>query len=312
MRIHPLASFPQCNRSTPAMVDERWTDALSITRMRFRLMASRHSAFYTPFLSCIGFLRDEGHEVAYNVLAPKQRTYALLRDGEVDIVQSAVSSNWPLREQGMEPLPVHFAQINQRDGFFLAGRQAEPEFQWKNLEGKMLLADHGRQPLVMLKYAAKLNGADWTRIKAVDAGAPDKMAAAFRGGRGDYVHLQGPVGAGEILVSVGASMPAVAFSSLCCARPYQKTEAYRLFLETYGRAREWTRTAPAGEIAAKVASFFPDVAGEALAETIGRYQGIGCWEGGIEITRDLYEQALNVFQSAGAIAWRHRYEEVVG
>jgi hypothetical protein len=189
--------------------------------MRFRIMASRHSAFYTPLLTCIAFLREDGHEVSYSVLGRGQRSYALLRDGQIDIMQSAVSSNWPLREQGIEPLPVHFAQINQRDGFFIVGRQPESDFPLKNLEGKTLIADHGSQPLVMLKYALKYNGVDWKRIKVVDSGSPDQMEATFRSGTGDYIHLQAPVMAGEILASVGASMPPVAFSSLCCARAFQ-------------------------------------------------------------------------------------------
>jgi NitT/TauT family transport system substrate-binding protein len=280
--------------------------------MLIRIMTSRHSAFYSPLLTCIQLLREEGHEVPYSVLAPQQRSYALLRDRAIDIMQSAVSSNWKPREQGIEPLPVHFAQINQRDGFFIAGRQADPEFQWKTLEGKTLLADHGLQPLVMLKYAVKHNGADWKQIKVIDAGTPDKMASAFNAGTGDYVHLQGPVTAGEVIVSVGASMPPVAFSSLCCTRSYRETEGYRTFLKTYARAREWVRMAPAEEVAAKEAGFFPGIGRELLTTTVRRYQEVGCWEGGIEITRDLYEQALTVFQSAGAIAWRHSYEEVVG
>src|SRR5579862_3082672 len=203
--------------------------------MPLRIMASRHSAFYSPLLYCIRLLQKEGREVSYGVLEPGQLTYALIRDGAVDIVQSAVSSNWKPRERGVEPLPVHFAQINQRDGFFIVGRRPEPEFHWKNLEGKTLLADHGLQPLVMLKYAVKHNGVDWNQIKITDAGTPEKMEAAFLAGAADYVHLQGPVVAGEILASVGASMPPVAFSSLCCARGYQKTEGYRIFLKTYER-----------------------------------------------------------------------------
>lgn len=106
-------------------------------------------------------------------------------------------------------------------------------------------------------------------------------------------------------------MPAVAFSSLCCDRSYQKTETYRTFLKAYERAKAWVQTAPAAEVAAAEASFFPQVSAEALALAVGSYQSLGCWEGGIEIPRDLYEQALNVFQSAGEITWRHRYEEVV-
>lgn len=280
--------------------------------MLIRIMASRHSAFYSPLLACIAFLRDEGHQVPYNVLGPKQRSYALLRDGEIDIMQSAVSSNWKPREQGIEPLPVHFAQINQRDGFFIVGRQPDLEFQWKALEGRTLLADHGLQPLTMLKYAIKQNGVEWGKIKVIDAGTPEKMQAAFIGGAADYVHLQGPVVVGEVIASVGASMPPVAFSSLCCARSYQKTDGYRTFLKTYERAKDWVRTAPAEEIAEKEGAFFPGVTTDALSAAVKRYQDLGCWDGGIGIPKELYEQALNVFQSEGGITWRHGYEEVVG
>jgi NitT/TauT family transport system substrate-binding protein len=280
--------------------------------MTFRIMASRHSAFYSPLLCSVQLLRDEGHEVPYSVLGAAQRGYVLLRDGQVDIMQSAVSSNWNPRERGVEPLPIHFAQINQRDGFFLVGRQPDPEFEWKHLEGRTLLADHGLQPLVMLKYAVRHNGADWDKIRVVDAGTPDKMEAAFRAGRGDYLHLQAPILTGEVVVSVGASTPPVAFSSLCCAREYQKTPQFRSFLKVYERAREWVRSAPAEEVATTEASFFPGIPPDALTDAIKRYRDLGCWGGGIEIPRDLYEQALNVFQSARAIAWRHRYEEVVG
>lgn len=278
--------------------------------MPLRIMASRHSAFYSPLLCAIRFLRDEGQDVAYSVLAEGQRSHVLIRDGEVDIMQSAVSSNWKPRERGVEPLPVHFAQINCRDGFFLVGRQPDSAFEWKKLEGKTLLADHGLQPLVMLQYAVRQNGADWNKIKVIDARTPDKMEAAFAAGSGDYLHQQAPVAAGEVVIAVGASVPVVAFSSLCCARAFLKTASYKSFLTTYTRAREWVRSAPPAEVAAAVASFFPGSA--TLPDAITRYQALGCWEGTIEIPRDGYEQALNIFQAAGEITWRHRYDEVVG
>src|SRR4051794_12491235 len=213
--------------------------------MRIRIMAARHSAFYSPLLGCIHLLRAEGHDVPYSVLAPGQRSHALIRDGVIDIMQSAVSSNWNAREMGVEPLPVHFAQINQRDGFFLVARTPEPDFEWKRLEGRTLLADHGPQPLAMLKYAVHHNGVDWKKIRVVNAREPEKMAAAFAAGQGDYLHQQAPIGTGTPAVSVGASMPPVAFSSLCCSREFQKTEPYRAFLATYAKAREWVRSAPA-------------------------------------------------------------------
>ena len=267
--------------------------------MRIRVTASRHSAFYSPLLSCVNLLRSEGHDVPYGVLAPGQRSYALIRDGATDVMQSAVSSNWNAREMGVEPLPVHFAQINQRDGFFLVAREPEPGFEWKQLEGRALLADQGAQPLAMLKYAAGHNGVELKKINVV------------RSGSADYLHQQAPIANGDVVVSVGASMPPVAFSSLCCSREYQKSEGYRVFLKAYAKGREWVRTAPAGEVAQQLADFFAGVAAERLTDAIVLYQALGCWDGGIEIPRDLYEQALTVFQATGAVAWRHRYEEVV-
>jgi NitT/TauT family transport system substrate-binding protein len=287
--------------------------------MPLRIMVSRHSAFYSPLISTIagGFLQAVGIQATYDVLRPGQRSQALIRDGIVDVMQSAVSSNWKLIESGETPRPVHFAQINRRDGFLLAGRRADPDFQWKKLEGTTLLADHGLQPLVMLKYAVHYNGADWSKIRVVDAGSPDAMEARFRAGEGDYVHLQAPAphqmakdGAGFVVASVGRAMPEVAFSSLCASAEFLRTDTARAFLQAYGEARQWVREAPATEVAAREANFFPGIGIDVLAAAIEAYQGLGCWAGGLAIPEDLYEQALTVFEYAGEIRRRHPYSEV--
>jgi NitT/TauT family transport system substrate-binding protein len=287
--------------------------------MPLRIMVSRHSVFYSPLIGAIagGFLERRGLAVEYSVLAKGQRSSALIRQGSVDIMQSAVSSNWGPMEKGESPLPVHFAQINQRDGFFLVAREPDPAFAWNKLAQQAVLADHAAQPFVMLKYAARSNGLDWARVDAIDAGAPEEMARAFRQGRGAYVHLQSPAahqlecdGAGRVVASVGASMPPVAFSSLCCSRDFAKTETFWKFVEAYTEARNWVRSAPAGEVARAEAGFFEENSIEALTAGIQRYQAVGCWEGDVRIPRDLYEQALNVFHAEGVIARRYPYEEV--
>ena len=74
--------------------------------------------------------------------------------------------------------------------------------------------------------------------------------------------------------------------------------------------KEWICRAAPEEIAGREASFFPGVSLRALAAAVARYQNLGCWSGGVEIPRDLYEQALNVFEWAGEIRKRHTYEAV--
>ena len=226
--------------------------------MLIRILVSRHASFYSPLLAAVtaGFLQHEGLEPAYSVL-PKDRTARdMIRKLEVDVVQAAVSSSWGPLEKGERDLPLHFAQINQRDGFFLAGREPDPAFQWKKLEGRTLLADHGGQPLTMLKYAAHCQGVDWRKIDVVDAGSVEEIDAAFRGGRGDYVHQQGPAPQqleverlGYVVAAVGDAMPEVAFSSLMASREFLQSQTAVAFTRAYRRARSWVMEAPADEIA---------------------------------------------------------------
>ena len=285
-----------------------------------RIMVARHSTFYSPLLLAIGagFLGQEGIKASYSVLPAGCRSHDLLRNREVDIMQSAVSSNWGPMEKGERDLPVHFAQINQRDGFFFVGRARDSSFRWSKLEGKQVLADHGSQPLAMLRYAAYYQGVDYRKIEWINAGNPEEMDAAFRVGRGDYVHLQGPAAQqlesdsiGCIVASVGEAMPPVAFSSLMASRAFLKTETAKAFVKAFQKAKKWVNQAPVEEIARAEASFFPGVDLQILTASIARYRKLGCWAGDVDIPRALYEQALNVFLHCGAISRRHAYEEVV-
>ncbi len=288
-------------------------------RTKIGIMASRHSAFYSPLIGVMagGFLKEEGLEADYAVLQPGQRSREMLARGAVDVMQSAVGSNWGPLEQGETGLPVHFAQINRRDGFFLAGRKPGPDFQWKRLEGATLLADHGRQPLLMLRYAAHAQGVDWSKVQLIDAGSVEEMDRLFRGGQGDYIHQQGPApqqletdGAGYVVASVGEAMPEVAFSSLLATRGFLASANAKAFVRAYGKSRQWAREAPPEEIADREASFFPGIHRTTLAATIGRYQRLGTWDGDLAIPEELYDQALEVFLFGGAITRRHAYDQV--
>ena len=280
--------------------------------MTIRITASRHTAFYSPLICTMaaGFLEKHGLEFTYNVLPLGETAAGMIREGKTDVMQSAPSTNWAKMDKGEIGFPLHFALINQRDGFFLFGRTQS--FDWKDLEGKALLADHGSQPLAMLRYAIHCNGVDWGKIDVVNAGSPAEMTAAFRAGKGDFVHLQAPVPElqDQSVASVGASMPPNAFSTLCASREFITGETCRTFAKAFSEAKEWIRQISPDEIAAKEASYFPGIGESALAAAITQYKSIGVWNGGIEIPRDLYEQSLNVFESTGAVKQRHSYDAV--
>jgi NitT/TauT family transport system substrate-binding protein len=233
-------------------------------------------------------------------------------------MQAAVSTSWDPLSKGIRDIPVHFAQINQRDGFFIARRPARHAFEWRRLEGSRLLADHAQQPLAMLKYGLHRVGVDWNRMEMINAGSPEAMEQAFRDGAGDYVHLQGPApqqlekdGVAEIVAALGEAVPPVAFSSLMATRAFLQTAKAAAFMRAYRRALRFVIEGAAEDIAQSEASFFPRVSKDALTAAIVSYQRLGTWRPDPAITRQQYEAAMDVFIYAGVFKQRYAYDDVV-
>src|SRR5262245_33077922 len=153
---------------------------------------SRFSAFYSPLIATMagGFLAEEGLEGKHSVSPVGTSAIAGLVNGTVHVCQSAPSQGFGPLEKGQTPPAVHFAQINEMDGFFLTARRPDPAFTWDKLKAAKVLVDHGGQPLAMFKYACHRRGLDYSATGAVDV-ASGQMDQAFRKGEGDYIHQQG-------------------------------------------------------------------------------------------------------------------------
>ncbi len=289
---------------------------------RINIMALRHSAFYSPLLLSIagGYLRDEGLAPVYSVATPEHTVPGSIAAGTCDVAQSAVATSFAALERHESIDLVHFAQINGRDGFFLVGRHADPDFSWSSMRGRRVLVDHFFQPLAMFRYALHRNGLAFGDIGAINAGDVDAIERAFREGQGDFVHLQGPApqqlerdGVGYVLAAVGDAIGPVAFSSLCARRDWLATDAARAFMRAYRRGLAHAIDGDAGEIAALLneAGFFPGIDPEVLAATAAAYQRLGCWQRDPAIPPADYAHLLEVFEYSGLITRRHPYAAAI-
>ncbi|CAJ1393203.1 unnamed protein product [Effrenium voratum] len=277
-----------------------------------RVTALRHSAFYSPLL----FAEKEGLQPHYAPSTPEKPAVQQLQSGEAHVSQLAVAASFASLEKAEKQDLVHFANINERDGFFLVGRKKS--FDWKDLENKEVLVDHLFQPLALIKYACHLKKVDYSSIKVVDAGGPDAMEAAFREGRGDFVHLQGPAaqqlehdGVGAVAASCGEAIGPVAFSSLCAQRSWLQTDMAKAFLRAYGKSRALVAEITPEEVAEVVQVCFPEIQRAVLVETIATYQRMGCWQGTEAISTQSYETLLDAFMYAGVITKRHPYDAAI-
>ena len=211
---------------------------------------TRFSAFYSPLIATIagGFLKEEGFEPKHSMAPPGKSAIEGVANGTVQVCQSAPSQGFGPLEKGQPPPAVHFAQINEKDGFFLTGAPARSaRSPGTALRGKKVLVDHGGQPLAMFKYACHRQGLDFGAIQAINVPS-DQMDAAFRKGEGDYIHQQGPAPqqlehdkVGHVVASVGEAIGPVAFSSLAATRelaPHRRGQAL------HARVRKGARLAP--------------------------------------------------------------------
>jgi NitT/TauT family transport system substrate-binding protein len=277
------------------------------------------SAFYSPLISTMsgGFLKAEGLDPQWSISKPGVSAIEALKDGSAHVVQSALSQGFTSLNKGEMPAAVHFAQINEMDGFFLTGRAADSAFTWGKLEGAEVVMFKAGQPLAMFKYACHKAGIDFDKIRPICPGGAADIDQAFRQGQGQYVQQQGPFpqqlqadGIGHIVAQVGKQIGPCGFSSLAATRDWLKTDMAKAFMRAYKKTRTYMNETPAGEIARAEKPYFPKIDEKVLADCIATYQQLGCWTPHVEITRAAYEKTLDVFEYNGLLKRRYRYEQV--
>jgi NitT/TauT family transport system substrate-binding protein len=279
------------------------------------------SAFYSPLIITMagGFLKDQGLDYEWSVSPPGISALEAISNGSAHVVQSTVSQGFGAGPHPHHDLPdpVHFAQVNGMDGFFISGREADPDFDWKKLEGAEMVMFGGGQPNAMFRYACHRAGIDFDKIIAITPGGPAQIDQAFRQGQGQYVQQQGPFpqqleadGIAKIVTQVGPKIGPCAFSSLAASRQWLQGDMAKAFTRAYTKARQYLNEASAREIANAQKPFFGDIEIDALEQCIVSYQQLGCWTPHVEITRPAYEVMLDVYQYTGGISERIPYQQV--
>jgi NitT/TauT family transport system substrate-binding protein len=288
---------------------------LETIRIQFTLF----SAFYSPLISAMsgGFLKAEGLDPEWSVSPPGVSALEALKDSSAHVVQSALSQGFVTLDKGETPHALHFAQVNEMDGFFLTGRKADPSFSWKKTRRRGARHLQGRAAARHVQVRLPPAGIDYSKIKLVTPGGPADIDKAFREGQGQYVHQQGPFpqqlqadGVGHVVAQVGPVIGPCGFSSLAATPAWLKTDMAKAFIRAYRKTRVYMNEAPAAEIAKAEKPYFPKIDEKVLAECIATYQKLGTWTPHVEITRPAYEKTLDIFEFNGQLKRRYRYEEV--
>ena len=91
-----------------------------------------HSIFYAPQYAAIelGYFKDEGIDLTLVNGAGADKVMTALVAGDADIGFMGSEASIYVYQQGSDDYAVNFAQLTQRAGNFLVGREAQDNFTW--------------------------------------------------------------------------------------------------------------------------------------------------------------------------------------
>lgn len=149
-----------------------------------------HSIFYAPQYAAIelGYFEEEGINLTLVNGAGADKVMTALISGDADIGFMGSEASVYVYQEGSEDYAVNFAQLTQRAGNFLVGRQAEENFTWENLRGKKVLGGRaGGMPQMIFEYILKKNDIDPKTDLTIDQSINFGLtAAAFTSNDADY------------------------------------------------------------------------------------------------------------------------------
>jgi len=156
-----------------------------------RLSEVTHSVFYAPQYVAItkGFFEEEGIKLELSNGQGADKVMTAVLSGEADIGFMGPEASVYVYSQGKTDYAVNFAQLTQKDGSFLVGREKDDNFNFDKLKGKTIIGGRiGGMPEMTLEYVLKKYGLEPGKDVNVRTDVQfAMMAGAFTGGEGDYV-----------------------------------------------------------------------------------------------------------------------------
>ena len=298
---------------------------------KIKLAEVTHSIFYAPQYVAIsqGFFEEEGLDVELINTQGADKTMAALLSGEVNIgfmgpeasVYVSTSAN------DNDDYAINFAQLTQRDGSFLVGREADDNFSFDKLKGKTVLGGRaGGMPEMALEYVIKNNGlkiGENTKSGEVNVRTDVQfavLAGAFTAGEGDYVSLFEPVatqlekqGQGHVVLSIGSESGDLPYTAYSATKSYMEKNPQIIqgFTNAIYKGQLWVQSNSSEEIAKAVQPFFTDLSEEDLITIVDRYKSIDAFAQTPVMTKESVEHLMDIIELAGQLEKRADYDKIV-
>lgn len=289
-----------------------------------RLVEVTHSVFYAPQYVAIerGFFEKNGIDLELTNGGGADKCMAAILSNQADIGFMGPEASVYVFNQGKEDYVINFAQLTQRDGSFIVGREDDDNFTIEKMRGKTILGGRkGGVPLMTLEYVLKQNGL--TPGVDVDVRTDiqfDMMAGAFASGQADFTTLFEPVastfeleGKGYVVGSVGVEAGYIPYTCYSSTKSFieKNPDSIQNFTNAVYEGMVWVQEHSAEEVAESILPQFPDSDVAFLASVVQKYKDQDTWKPDLVLSEDGYNHLIDIIKTAGELEEGAPYNKVV-
>lgn len=276
-----------------------------------RINEVTHSIFYAPLYIAMnkGYFDEYDITIELTNGGGSDKSMSALISNSADIALMGPETNVYVANQGKSDLPIVFGQLTKRDGSFLIGREANPNFTWADLEGKEVLGGRqGGMPAMTLEYVIESKNIPNVTIN-YDV-AFDNLTSAFISGTGDYVTAFEPVAStlvaqnkGYIVASVGADSGEVPFTAFSANKSYLENnrENVKNFLRAIIKGYNFLVTANINDIVDALRPSFDGTSDADIKKSIESYVAIDAWASSPVMSEVSYNNLIKIIKNAGKL-----------
>ena len=283
-----------------------------------------HSIFYAPFYAAIqlGYFKEKGIEIELTNGGGSDKSMTALITHQADIGFMGPETAVYVYNEGQEDYPKIIAQVTQRDGSFLVGKQADDDFKWEKVRGKSIIGGRsGGMPEMTLEYVLRKNGIIPNKDVIVRTDVSfDLMGGAFASGNDDYVALFEPsasmmelAGEGHIVASIGEGTDFVAYTAMMATQSFieKNPKLIQDFVDALYKGQCFVKESTPSEIAKAIAPAFPDSDEKLIESVVTNYKKIDAWKTSPETNQADFEQLIKVISDAGIEVKKADYQKIV-
>lgn len=283
-----------------------------------------HSIFYAPQYAAIelGYFEEEGIDLTLVNGGGADKVMTALISGDAQIGFMGSEASIYVYQEGSQDYAVNFAQLTQRAGNFLVGREPEPDFSWENLRGKKVLGGRAAgMPQMVFEYILKKHGLDPKTDLSIDQSINFGLtAAAFTSSDADYTVEFEPFattleleGSGYVVASLGTESGYVPYTAYCARKNYmeENPELVQKFTNAIQRGIDYVNSHTSEEIARTIAPQFQETPVEKIALIVERYKAQDTWKEDTVFEQESFDLLQNILEEAGELDERVPYADLV-